>query len=519
MIRTLCKVSVVPLVLALLGCAASVPPKSAPERVPVERLAHAQASVTAGCFSCLVTAFEEFEDLRSFPSLSSAATDGALQAALLLAIRETEFGVRDSAYLTRASTRLATNASLRASFQPLVDIVSTLSPLGASAPDDHELARLGAAARNRQTFTDMLRPRSDETALTAYLWIAENCGMNTPTDPALRDWLSAIPTWRDTPLLRYRASACGRLDVAALTGLVQQDGRFTEINYLLGNAALADQKISDAIELFQRAYGGTPEWPAISKALAHTYFASEEFGASLEFFEKTLALVPSSPDARLGKGRALTQLGRYEDAIAAFDDLLAQDHWYVGDARYWRAFNEAQLRRYEAAASDVAIAANYLTNSDVPKLAGIIAVHRQQFELARMKFEESRSRNARDCETQYYLALVLSEQRDWPAALTVLLDTSVCLDGDDQQLRAEIEHLRRTEMIETRRARQIGRRERQIAENGRMRATTWFNAAVAYFYLSRPADARAYAEKVMSDEEFGGRATELLSQLSRTTAK
>jgi hypothetical protein len=64
-------------------------------------------------------------------------------------------------------------------------------------------------------------------------------------------------------------------------------------------------------------------------------------------------------------------------------------------------------------------------------------------------------------------------------------------------------------------ARQIGKREQEIASGARMRATCWFNAAMASFNLARPADARRYADKVAADEQFGDRARELLTRLAR----
>jgi len=48
-----------------------------------------------------------------------------------------------------------------------------------------------------------------------------------------------------------------------------------------------------------------------------------------------------------------------------------------------------------------------------------------------------------------------------------------------------------------------------------MRATSWFNTAVAYYNVSRPADAREYAEKVVDDQQFGERARELIARLNK----
>jgi hypothetical protein len=48
-----------------------------------------------------------------------------------------------------------------------------------------------------------------------------------------------------------------------------------------------------------------------------------------------------------------------------------------------------------------------------------------------------------------------------------------------------------------------------------MIATSWFNTAVAYYSLSRKEEARQFAEKVAADDQFGERAKEILTRLSK----
>ena len=62
----------------------------------------ADAQVRAGCFDCLVSAFQEYDSLRPTASVADEASIGAARSAALLAIRERELGTEDSGYLTRA---------------------------------------------------------------------------------------------------------------------------------------------------------------------------------------------------------------------------------------------------------------------------------------------------------------------------------------------------------------------------------------------------------------------------------
>jgi tetratricopeptide (TPR) repeat protein len=241
---------------------------------------------------------------------------------------------------------------------------------------------------------------------------------------------------------------------------------------------------------------------------------AEEFERSLTFYDRTLELEPKAVDGLLGKVRALTYLGRNLEAIATADELIAL-HWFVGDARYWRALNESELEQNEEAWVDVEAAAKLLLNAQVPKLAGLIAYRRQQLDVAQAKFELSRTRNPNDCETVFYLGVVLAEKRSWTPTADVLLEAARCLEGNDAAYRQEIASIEASNDPPARKAGKIARREQYIAKGRRQIATSWFDIAVAYYNLSRKTEARQFAEKVADDDLFGERARELMARLAR----
>jgi tetratricopeptide (TPR) repeat protein len=486
-----------------VACAARGP---APAVAVAERLAAADQLLRDGCFDCFAAAYDKYTELQRYPAIAPQAAAGATQAAILMAVRETEFGRPAGPHSELAHLRAG------ASWSPLLEIVDAL-PSAPRATSERELARRQVAARNRQAFTDRLHERADENAVSAYLWIAFNCSYGTLGKSNLEAWLAAVPSWRDAPLIRYRAASCGGEDVSELEVLLQTDPRFVEIHYPLGVHELADRQFDPAIEHFRALYDTRPQWAVLPGALAAAYFAVEDFAEALTFFERSLESSPDSPDALLGKARTLTHLGRYDDAIASLNELVDAGRWFVGDARYWRAFNETQLARYEDAWADVDEASKYVVNSDVAKLAGIIAFRRRQFDVARARLENARRRNGKDCETSYQLGLVMSEQRNWIDATRVLDEANACLDSEDRLLAEEIARLRASDAPASRRDQQVARRERQVATNARMRATSWFNSAVAFFYLSRPEEAKEYAQRVAADEQLGARARALLSRL------
>jgi tetratricopeptide (TPR) repeat protein len=503
-------------VMALSACSTVKPPAVTPAPPsPAARLAAADALVRAGCFDCLLAAFREYDALRQGPRADEAATASAVRTAALLAVRERELGTEDSGYLERARELAVGRPSIEQAMAPLLEIADTLPTRGGArqVSDDIELNRMQAANRNRAAWTEHLRAHADDDALSAYLWMGFNCSYVPTSQHATAEWLGQLPAWSDAPLIAFKTATCGTFNRAAIDRLLQADPRFVELNYFAGLSATFTGRLDDASDHLQRAYAWRPRWPAVTNSLANIAITLEDFDQAVEFFDRTLEVMPAFPDALLGKVRALTHSGRHEEALVTVDQLLALGRWLIGDARYWRALNEAQLARNDEAWEDVELAARLLVNAEVPKLAGIIAYRRKQLDVAIAKFDESRTRNREDCETGFYLGVVLAEQAVWVRTADVLVETGRCLDTAEQVLTDEIERIRGADDPPARRERQIARREQQIAAGRRMMATSWFNVAVACYNLGRKPEARLFAERVVEDAQFGERARDLLTRL------
>src|SRR5262249_17438261 len=158
-------------------------------------------------------------------------------------------------------------------------------------------------------------------------------------------------------------------------------------NYFLGRDALSTQLlkgIDESEQRFQVAYAWRQNWPALTVAIANLAVTAEDFERAIEFYDKTLALIPDHTEDLMGRIRALTYSNRHDDAIVATDRLLALNR-NPGEARYWRALNEEQLDRHNPAWADVERAAEGMVSPDVPKLAGLIAINRRQLDVARQR--------------------------------------------------------------------------------------------------------------------------------------
>jgi tetratricopeptide (TPR) repeat protein len=503
-------------VLLASACSSARPAAIMPSpRVP-ERLAEADRQVRAGCLDCLIAAYGEYDLLRTFPFAREAATAGAVRSAALIALRQRELGMVDEGYRQRARSLLAGSTGLPEWLTTLLDVIDVLPASGAGMTrvptSDIDLERARVLRINYDAWSAKLRELAANDESVAYVWLAFMCGAAQGRSQPIEELLAAIGPLRDTPLIGYKRATCRGLGVERLEKLYADDPRFVETRYELGLAALGSQKLDDAEKRFEEAYAWRTEWPALTQAMANVSMTAEDFERSLTFYTRTLEMEPHAVDALLGKVRALTYLGRAVDAIATTDQLLAE-RWYVGDARYWRALNEAELQRNDEAWDDVEAAAKLVINADVPKLAGIIAYRRQQLDVSRARFEVAMGRNQADCETAHYLGIVLAELRDWSRTADVLIRAGSCLERAEQRHREEIDAIRASADPPARKESKIARREQYIAKGQRQRATSWFDVAVAYYNLSRNPEARQYAERVVDDEQFGERAKEILSRL------
>ena len=519
-------ISVVALLALTLGCAAR--PRVPPPLDLSARLGEADALVRAGCFDCLRDALDRYQALRSvtgaLPAAIEQASAGAFRSAALLALRQRELGMADDGYLKTARDLLASGAPGTCggasppcdSLNQLLDVASlalrTSSTVARPATNDTALAELQQFNRNRGEYGTLLRETAGRDLLAGYAWLSFACGSATNVTSAAQAIEPVDPALRDLPLFAFKRATCLTTQPPALERILENDSRFLDVTYLLGLAAVGRRKLDDADTWLQRGFDWQPRWPALTLTIANVAMTAEDFDRSLDFYNKTLDLEPDAVDALIGKVRALTYLARHEEAIATADQLLGK-RWYPGDAYYWRAYNELQLDRLDAAWADVEASARLLINAAVPKLTGLIALRRRELDVARVKFEESLQREARDCEVGFYLGVVVAEQKNWLRASSTFTGAIGCLESAIGDLQFEIERIRRSDDPPARQARQIAGRERRIAASRRLIATSTFNTAVAYFNLSRDVEARPYAMKVADDEQFGERAREILSRL------
>lgn len=507
------------LAIVSLGLLAACGPKKAATIDPAiaarETLAMADANLRAGCFDCLVDALKQYESVKTVSAVSGAAAAGAVRASALLGMRERELGTTDNGYLEHARELLGAVPEMTADAEPLLQVIGAV-PWRAGAGRLGTIDSIGTGLyANRDQRMEALRATASRDEFFAYMFVAYACESGAGLRLGNNDMRAAVGTMIDAPLVAYRLAICPTSGVERLDEVVKSEPRYKEAAFYRGLNATSARKLDDADAHYREAYEWRKTWPAATLAIANISMSAEEFDEARKFYDETLALAPDFPDALLGRLRALTYLSKSEDALAVADRLLAINR-YPGDANYWKAYNELDLERLDAAWTDAQAAEKLLINSDAPKLSGIIAIDRKQYDVARVKLETSRQRNSMDCTTLYYLTLVQAELKMWTDAARMAVSAAGCLSASEVGLRAEIENIRAdAKLPDARKARMIAGRERQVGNAIRMRASCWFNGAVASYNLGRKDDAKEMAQKIADDEQFGDRAKQLLDLARR----
>jgi tetratricopeptide (TPR) repeat protein len=160
----------------------------------------------------------------------------------------------------------------------------------------------------------------------------------------------------------------------------------------LGRRAAQDPVTPDAAEAFRllrSARAAFPASPIVPVTIGDLHQVLEDWPEALAEYDTALALIPTHRDALLGRTVSLSHTSQHDDAIRAVTQMIDLGSWLLGQAYYWRSWNEYQLDRIQAARADADRAKMLTVSAPTLVLSGMIEWREKRLESAERDFQEA----------------------------------------------------------------------------------------------------------------------------------
>jgi tetratricopeptide (TPR) repeat protein len=312
---------------------------------------------------------------------------------------------------------------------------------------------------------DMLQTGAHSEAFRRYLQITLLCAVDRRPGSLdrLDAMLSGLP---DLPLLKYRVGICQDSYRAQLEAAQSDVPEFVDAEYARGRYALIDPVKPDqdeALRRFRIAAAAFPASTSIPTAIGNLYQAWEDWPNALAAFDDALKLLPSHPDAQLGRVISLSNLERHEEAIATATQLIDFGRWHLGQAFYWRAWNYFNTGNTQAARNDADRTRTLMANPAVYLLSGMIEWRFLRRETAETEFQGALKMDFGQCEAAFYLGGVRYERAKLPESLAAMNQARQCYDLALAVRRTLFENAMVKAVTPEAKARESARHQRAIA--------------------------------------------------------
>jgi tetratricopeptide (TPR) repeat protein len=512
------------LALAFSGCAARGPSPQV-----VAELGKAQALVREGCYACLKEAQAVYERLAAPPRPAPGAARGLFEATLLIAMREKELGLPAEATLDRARQLALRTGNPKEGVAALLDAAVLVIGETAGLDPEERTKYIGVRGRPPLDATNperrALDPFVDADPVAQYVALMIDCeqlNLREAVKPA-----DILAKYSGVPLIQFRLVVCGGLGSPQAATLREANPRFVdtlpwEARRVLIGSQTEGIDVYKGTALLGQAHEAFPASHWLSIYWARSSQGIAEFESALSGFDSVLADAPTHRDALLGRVTSLSYLMRHQEAIVTATRLIELGTWHIGDAYYWRAWNQYNLKALEPAWSDVETATRMLSTTSVYMLAGLIAYDRKDLPTAVLRFDRSFELDVTNCDAVWMGGLVRVDQQDWPGASPKFSRGMSCFSNAASQAKSDLAALD----AEVKRAggslNPPGREQRQRTKLTRdmevaaeRSAQAAFNAAQGYVRMGQKALALAHVEMAIAHPRMNEKAAALKTAIEK----
>lgn len=498
--------------IVLASCAGSEKARLAPpDSEVVRRIAEADALSRKGCYVTLKEAFGIYSALYARPECRDLVAARLVKNSLLLAIREKELGIASLKYMDTALAVIKENAALE-SYIPYAEIAGLFWVQGEGAMRDiDERFAWKDTEEKLKSLDSELKEKAKVDEFSAYMYATMKCFLSSPYDTR-EEPAELAALFPDSLLVTYKEATCPGEDEELLTLILAQEPRFYEAAYDLGKLSLSRGNLLQAEGHFLQMHRGIPESAQATILLASIAFALEEVERSLEFYEKTLEILPDYRDALLGKAICLSSLGKPKEAIAVCEKIIALGFWLLGESYYWMAWNQHELKDNAAAEANIEQAKGRLpTSSQVFTLSGIIAVEREDLAGAEKDFQEALRYDPASSDVLYNLGDLSARKEDWPNSGLYFEKAGFAFENEGRTLREKIVQVEGSPLAPERKERLVRKKRARLERLLLSRATAFYNAAAGYFNTGQKYKALEMATRSVEHPALKEKAEELIA--------
>jgi tetratricopeptide (TPR) repeat protein len=438
----------------VVGCSAR---QAAPAHPVVEapRVDDLTALIEQGCYRCLERAFEQAHARGAQPQ--------AFEAAVLLVLRSKELGLASGEWLARARAA-APDGDAPALYLTIAEAI----PPDRFSDERYTLFEVGmrSARASVPSWREELRDGPASELFRSYLDLALVCafgrvGENADSYTGELDPITAVP------LYQYAIGICDAAKLPRLRAMREANPEFVDADYAVGRALMEDPtgaEREDGLRRLRSAADAFPRSSAIAVWIGNTHRGWEEWPAALEAYDAALSLSPAHPDALIGRTVALSRLGRAQDAIATATRVIDGGQWLVGEAYYWRAWNQLRIGNLAMAREDADRARTQMANARVFVLSGVIEWRMRRLENAERDFQQAVTIDFGECEGAFDLGIVRDELGRRAESLAAFRQAGQCNDLSLKLRREAIATIEAGPGTPATRARDAARHRRALEE-------------------------------------------------------
>jgi tetratricopeptide (TPR) repeat protein len=498
--------------LLLASCGAKQKPTAVPPGPELQQqVAAADALSRKGSYVALKQAVQSYAALYALPGFRNSVAPKLAKTALLLAVREKELGMSNKSYMDTALRVIQENRSL-SGLTPYGEIAGVFWVQGKGVMGDVDERFPPKETEEKLKAMDAeLREKAKVDEFSAYMYATMRCFQAEPSEKNEEpEQLAAL--FPDSLLLKYKKATCPQENEEWLNLLLAQEPEFYEAAYHLGMLSLSRGNLLQAEGHFLKMHEGIPESAQATVLLASIAFALEEVERALEFYEKTLEILPNYRDALLGKAICLSTLGRPEEAIAVCQQIIALGYWLLGESYYWMAWNQHELKDYAAAEMNIEQSKGRLpTSAEVFTLSGLIAMEREDLAKAEKEFREALRYDPWRSDVLYNLGDLFVRKEDWAGSGLYFEKAGFSFENEGKGLWEKILEVEKSTLAPQRKEALIRKRRARMERALLSRATSFYNAAAGYFNAGQKYKALEMATRSAEHPAFKQKAEELAS--------